>query len=201
VRPSGPLFARAFAGLADDDGVRDGDDDSDVDEDEVQALAQAMEHEWDTYDSGGGSAHGGAAAVDLGTGRDDRPGFFTGLGTAADEAAENFDRPADHVWRGAAPHWPPPAAPGGIGPRDPVLEQRLYATGQRSEGINFAKYNDLPVTVSGDRPIPPVTAVCCRQPPLSLSHVAPASACALPPTLGYLPPRRPGSCACACACA
>lgn len=89
------------------------------------------------------------------TGRDwssgDRPDNY-----ASREAQfENIGRPAEHQWRGSANLWQAPKQGSDAIERDLTLEQKLFATGQGVQGINFEKYSDIPIEVTGsDKPAP-----------------------------------------------
>lgn len=82
--------------------------------------------------------------------------------TAADAAhhtdnGEDDFRPTDFSYRSNVRKWDRPAD-GSAAPRDAKLEAEIFAGGA-SQGINFDKYDDIPVELSGAPAPPPIDSV------------------------------------------
>jgi hypothetical protein len=65
--------------------------------------------------------------------------------------------PDNYQWKSSAPRWEVPEQ-GGIGKRDPELEKDIFSH-HLNAGINFKKYDDIPVQVTGNDLVGPITKV------------------------------------------
>ena len=63
--------------------------------------------------------------------------------------------PDNYQWKGSAPRWEVPAL-GGIANRNPELEKDIFSH-HLNAGINFKKYDDIPVQVTGSATVSSIT--------------------------------------------
>jgi len=135
-------------------------------DDDIERVAGASE--WSSY---------GDNPVEYGgRGRVEDPAPDAGIEGEEDEEdeIENYDTPNftgydaeseyhlsglpdNYQWKSSAPRWEVPAL-GEIANRNPELEKNIFSH-HLNAGINFKKYDDIPVQVTGSDTVAPITAV------------------------------------------
>jgi len=113
--------------------------------------------EWNSYGDQPTEYRGGAPPAveeDHADYNDDDPESFDYNGEAEYHLS---GLPDNYQWKSSVPKWEVPVQ-GEIGNRNPELEQAIYST-HLNIGINFKKYDDIPVQVTGNNVVSPITKV------------------------------------------